>query len=105
MNNKCFEQTLPNDLDKDQIGAIFQTAFDIINQKFSINSTSLEILDCKYGWSIKKEKEKPPTLTLLPFRCEENEGADRICTEFFAEKAKWEEHVLNGHHRFPDTWL
>ena len=109
VNNKCFDRSLPNNLDEDQIEAIFHTALGIINKKFPIGSTSLEILDCKYGWSIKKEKEKSPTLTLLPFRCEksdeENVGDYRICTEFFAEKAKLEEHVLNGHHRFPDTWL
>ena len=110
LNNKCFDRTLPNNLDRNQIGSIFHDAFEIINQKFSIDSTSLEILDSKYGWSIKKLKGKPPTLTLLPFRCsdftEENEGDDRICTEFFAEKAKWEEHVSFGIcQRFPNTWL
>ena len=112
VNNKCFERTLPNDLDKDQIGAIFHTAFDIINQKFSIDSTSLEILDSKYGWSIKKEKEKPPTLIQLPFKCtswiddDEIEPGDEYCPEFFAKKAKWEEHVAaNRCYRTVTTYL
>ena len=108
LNNKCFERTLPNNLDRNQIGSIFHDAFDIISQKFSIDSTSLEILDSKYGWSIKKVKGKPPTLTLLPFRCSEftEEDDERICTEFFAEKAKWEEHVSAERcYRFPTYWL
>ena len=109
LNNKCFDRTLPNDLDEDQISAIFHTAFDIINKKFSIESTSLEILDSKSGWSIKKLKEKSPTLTQLPFKCSddtEEDGDDRICTEFFQDKTAWEEHVAARRcYRFPSTYL
>ena len=43
MNNKCFEQTLPNDLDKDQIGAIFQTAFDIIKMAKMIQKSRINL--------------------------------------------------------------
>ena len=39
LNNKCFDRTLPNNLDRNQIGCIFHDAFDIVNQKFSIDST------------------------------------------------------------------
>merc|ERR1712166_600023 len=107
-NNKCFDRNLPNNLNEDQIKTIFYTAFDIINKKFPIDSTSLEILDSKFGWSIKKLKEKSPTLTQMPFRCSEftEEDDDRICTEFFQEKAKWEEHVSAERcYRFPNYWL
>jgi hypothetical protein len=109
LNNKCFGRTLPNDLNEDQIRAIFFTAFDIINRKFSLDSTSLEILDSKSGWSIKKLKGKSPTLTQLPFKCSddtEEDGDDRICAEFFQDKAAWEEHVSARRcYRFPSTYL
>jgi hypothetical protein len=65
---------------------------------FSIDSTSLDILDSKIGWSIKKDKGKSATLTQMPFKCTEipwaeAEPSDNICIDFFAEKARWEEHV------------
>jgi hypothetical protein len=109
LNNKCFGRTLPNNLNEDQIRAIFYTAFDIINKKFSIDSTGLEILDSKFGWSIKKLKEKSPTLTQLPFKCSddtEEDEDDRICTEFFQDKTAREEHVAaRCCYRFPSTYL
>ena len=107
-NNKEFQRTLPNNLDEGQIRAIFHTAFDIINKKFSIDSTSLGIVDNQYGWSIKKDKGKPPTLTQLPFKCTWMGGfSDTTCTEFFAEKTKWEEHEAEEStwHRFPNPYL
>ena len=107
-NNKEFQRTLPNNLDEGQIRAIFHTAFDIINKKFSIDATSLGIVDNQYGWSIKKDKGKPPTLTQLPFKCTWMGGfSDTTCTEFFAEKTKWEEHEAEEStwHRFPNPYL
>ena len=95
-------------MDEGQIRAIFHTAFDIINKKFSIDSTSLGIVDNQYGWSIKKDKGKPPTLTQLPFKCTWMGGfSDTTCTEFFAEKTKWEEHEAEEStwHRFPNPYL
>ena len=36
---------------------------------------------------------------------DEIEPGDHICTEFFAEEAKWEEHVEEEHcYRFPNYW-
>ena len=105
LNNKDFNRTLPNNLDEDQIRAIFHTAFDIINKKFSIDLTSLEILDSKYGWFIKKDKEKPPTLSQLPFKCKKEDCDDITCIEFFADKANWEYHEESGFHRFPNCYL
>ena len=58
MNNQDFRKTLPNNLDEDETKAIFQTAMDVINRKFPINSTSIEIVDSAYGWTIKKEKDR-----------------------------------------------
>ena len=105
LNNKDFNRILPNNLDEDQIRDIFHTAFDIINKKFSIDLTSLEILDSKYGWFIKKDKEKPPTLSQLPFKCKKEDCDDITCIEFFADKANWEYHEESGFHRFPNCYL
>ena len=110
LNNKDYDRTLPNDLDEDEIKSVFQTAMDIINKKFSIELTRFEIVDNEYGWIMKKEKGKPPTMTQLPYKCTAKNDQGKTCTEFFAEKAKWEEHVrqglLNGYsHSFPHWFL
>ena len=83
---------------------------DVINKKFPINSTSFEILDTEYGWSIKKENGKAPTMTKLPYKCtvidteEYNNGA--TCTNFFSEKAELEEHMKGRYgHCFPDDYV
>ena len=76
-------------------GVEFQTAMDIINKKFSIESTCFEIVDNEYGWIIKKEEGKPPTMTQW-YKCTAKSEQGSTCTEFFAEKAKWEEHVRRG---------
>ena len=107
LNNKDFLRTLPTNLDEDQIKSIFETAMDIINKKFSIDSTSLKIVDNKYGWSIEKEKGKAPTMTQLLYKCTAKDEQGKTCTEFFAEKEKWEEHVAEGrgYHSFPHCYL
>ena len=107
LNNTDFNRTEPTNLDEDQIKSIFETAMDIINKKFSIDSTSLKIVDNKYGWSIAKEKGKAPTMTQLPFKCTAKDEQGKTCTEFFAERAKWEEHVGEdrGYHSFPNIYL
>jgi hypothetical protein len=76
---------------------------DIINKKFSIDSTSLKIDDNEYGWSIKKGKGKTPnndSIYILPYKCTAKDEQGKTCTEFSAEKAKWEEHVAErrGYH-------
>ena len=109
VNNMDFPRTLPNNLDEDQTKAIFQTAMDIINKKFPIDSTGIEIVDSEYGWTIKKEKDKPPTMRKLPHKCTVKDDQGKTCTEFFAEKAEWEKHVKEAleygyGHSFPFCW-
>ena len=109
VNNKDFPRTMPDNLDEEQTKAIFQTAMDIINKKFPIDSTGIEILDSEYGWTIKKEKEKPPTMTQLPHKCTVKDEEGKTCTEFFAVKAELEKHVTEGLkyariHNFPFCW-
>ena len=96
LNNTDFNRTEPTNLNEDQIKSIFETAMDIINKKFSIDSTSLKIVDNKYGWSIAKEKEKAPTMTQLHFKCTAKDEQGKTCTEFFLEKAEWEKHEKDG---------
>ena len=110
LNNKDFRRTLPTNLDEDQIKSIFETAMDIINKKFSIDSTRLKIVDNEYGWSIEKEKGKAPTMTQLCYKCTAKDEQGKTCTEFFAEKAKLEEHLEHGvkygyGHSFPHCYL
>ena len=111
VNNQDFRKTLPNNLDEDETKAIFQTAMDVINRKFPINSTSIEIVDSAYGWTIKKEKDKPPTMSQLLHKCTVKDDQGKTCTEFFAEKEEWEKHVkealkrgLEYGHSFPFCW-
>ena len=98
LNNKDFDRTLTNNLDEDAIKSVFQTAMDIINKKFSIELTRFEIVDNEYGWTIKKDKGKPPTMTQLAYKCTFKDELGKTCTEFFAEKAKLEEHIRKGYH-------
>ena len=109
LNNKDFRRTLPNDLDEDQIKAVLQTAMDIINKKFSIESTSIEIVDNEYGWTIKKDKGKRAKMTQLPYKCTAKDEQGKTCTEFFLEKAEWEKHEKDGLkysvHSFPHCYL
>jgi len=109
VNNQDFPRTMPDNLDEEQTKAIFQTAMDIINKKFPIDSSGIEILDSEYGWTIKKEKEKPPTMSQLPHKCTVKDEQGKTCTEFFAEKADLEKHVTEALkygrvHRFPFCW-
>ena len=111
VNNQDFRKTLPNNLDEDETKSIFQTAMDVINRKFPINSTSIEIVDSAYGWTIKKEKDKPPTMSQLLHKCTVKDDQGKTCTEFFAEKEEWEKHVkealkrgLEYGHSFPFCW-
>ena len=102
--------TEPNDLDEDQIKAVLQTAMDIINKKFSIESTSIEIVDNEYGWTIQKENGKQAKMTQLPYKCTAKDEQGKTCTEFFLEKAEWEEHEKDGlkygfGHSFPHCYL
>ena len=107
VNNEEFERTLPNNLDENQVKAIFQTALDIINKKFPIGSTCFEIVDSEYGWAIKKDKENPPTMTQLRYKCTVKDILGTKCAEIFAEKSKWEEHEAKNkyRHSFPDIFL
>ena len=108
LNNKDFRRTLPNDLGEDLVEYIRQTSMDIINKKFSIDSTSFEIVDSENGWTIKKEKGKPPTLTQLPFKCTAKDEEGQTCYELFAEEAKLEEHLKEaryGHSFILDNHL
>ena len=66
-------------MDEDEVKAVFQTAFDVINKKFSIDSTSFDIVASQYGWTIKKEKQKPPTMTQLQYRCTVKDKDGRDC--------------------------
>ena len=109
LSNKDFGRPILNDLNEDQTKAIFERAMDVINKKFPINSTSFEILDTEYGWSIKKENGKAPTMTKLPYKCTVidtegyNDGA--TCTNFFSEKEELEEHMKGRYgHCFPDGY-
>mgnify|MGYP001175111946 FL=1 len=109
VNNKDFPRTMPDNLDEVQTKAIFQTAMDIINKKFPIDSTGIEILDSEYGWTIQKEKDKPPTMRQLPYKCTAKDEQGKTCTEFFVEKAELEKHVTEALrygrvHRFPFCW-
>ena len=96
-------------MDEDEVKAVFQTAIDVINKKFSIDSTSFDIVDTQYGWTIKKDNQKLPTMTQLQYKCTVKDKDGRDCTEFFADKVKWEEHVSeSGYgypHRFPNVYL
>jgi hypothetical protein len=107
LNNKDFRRTLPNDLDEEEVKSVFQTAMDIINKKFSIESTSFEIVDSEYGWKIKKETGKPPTLTQLLYKCTAKDEQGQTCYELFAEKAKWEEHVKEARYgrSYPHSFI
>ena len=86
----------PNDLDEDQIKAVLQTAMDIINKKFSIESTSIEIVDDKYGWTILKGKGKQAKMTQVPFKCTAKDEQGQTCTKFFLEKAELEKQEKDG---------
>ena len=79
---------------------------DIINEKFSIDSTSFEIVDSENGWTIKKEKGKPPTMTQFLFKCTAKDEEGQTCYELFAENAKLEEHEKEARygHRFILDW-
>ena len=44
----------------------FEKAFDIIEKKFPMETTEIEIHDEEYGFWIKKEKGKPPMKYILP---------------------------------------
>ena len=107
LNNKDFRRTVVTYLDEDKVKSIFETAMDIINKKFSIDSTSLKIVDNEYGWSIEKKNGMAPTMTQLCYKCTAKDEQGKTCTEFFAEKAKWEEHVEEGrsYHSFPNIYL
>ena len=104
---KFFEElpslTLPNNLDENQVKTIFQTALGIIDNKFSIDSTSFEIVDTEYGWTMKIDKGRPPTMTQLHYKCTVKDTDGSTCVEIFAEKAKWEEHEAKNKdfHCFP----
>lgn len=97
LNNKEFGRPILKDLNEDQTKAIFERAMDVIIKKFPINSTSFEILDSAYGWSIKKARGKAPTMTKLPYKCTvidtEEYSSGETCINFFAEKAELEEHT------------
>ena len=53
-------------------------------------------MDTQYGWTIKKEKQKPSTIIQLQHRCTAKDKDGRDCTEFFADKEKWDEHVAES---------
>ena len=109
VNNQDFGRTLPNNFDEIQVKAIFQTALEIINKKFSFDSTSFEIVDSEYGWTIKKDKEKPPTMTQLCYKCTVKDEEGITCAVAFAEKAKLEKHETKDEqhysHNFPTHYL
>ena len=93
------------DLDEDQIKAVLQTAMDIINKKFSIESTSIEILDFEYGWTVKKGNGEQAKMTHLPYKCTAKDEQGNTCTEFFFEKAELEKHEKDGYgHTFPHSY-
>ena len=108
LSNKEFGRPILNNLNEDQTKAVFERAMDVINKKFPINSTSFEILDNEYGWRIKKESGKAPTMTKLPYKCTvidtEEYSNGETCTNFFSEKAELEEHMKwRFGHCFPDV--
>ena len=110
LNNRDFRRILPNDLDEDQIKVVFQTAMDIINKKFSIESTSIEIVDNEYGWTIQKDKGKQAKMTQFPYKCTAKDEQGKTCTEFFFEKAELVKHEKDGLkwgylHSFPHCYL
>ena len=107
LNNKEFRGPRGLVLNEDQTKVIFERAKEVINKKFPINSTEFEIVDSEYGWSIKKGKGNPPTMTKLPYKCTIKQEGEGTCTKFFAEKAKFEEHVKWGRsgHFYPNRMI
>ena len=108
LSNKEFCRHILKDLNEDQTKDVFERAMDVINKKFPINSTAFEILDTEYGWSIKKEREKAPTMNKLPYKCTvidtEEYSSGETCINFFAEKAELEEHMKwQSGHCFPSV--
>ena len=106
LSNKDFGRPILNDLNEDQTKVIFERAMEIINKKFPINSTAFEIVDNEYGWCIKKEKGKPPTMSKLPYKCTFKDNDFGACINFFSDKAKFEEHVKRRYgHCYPNNLL
>ena len=106
LNNKEFQRPILNYLNEDQTKVIFERAMEVINKKFPINSTAFEIVDNEYGWNIKKEKGKPPTMSKLPYKCTIKDDDFGACTNFFSDKAKLEEHVKRqSGHCYPNNLL
>ena len=100
LNNKEFRRYMQNDFNEDQTKVVLERAMEVINKKFPINSTDIKIVDNEYGWIIKKE---------LPYKCVAKNDQGLTCTEFFAEKADLEKHVIEDLrygrvHRFPFCW-
>ena len=112
LNNKEFRRPVQKYLNEDQTLIILDRAMEVINKKFPINSTCFKIVDNETGWSIKKEEGKAPTMTKLPYKCTYKDdrewmgGDGETCTEFFEEKAKFEEHMKSQYgHQYPNTAL
>ena len=106
LSNKEFGRPILNDLNEDQTKVIFERAMEIIHKKFPMNSTAFEIVDNEYGWSIKKEKGKPPTMSKLPYKCTFKDNDFGACINFFSDKAKFEEHVKRRYgHCYPNNLL
>ena len=89
LNHKALREPLQNNLSEDQTKNVFERAMEVINKKFQINSTRFEIVDNEYGWRIKKEEGKIPSMTRLPYKCNvKTHWIGEVCPKFFATEAK-----------------
>ena len=96
LNNKDFQRPILNYLNEDQTKVIFERAMEVINKKFQINSTRFEIADNEYGWRIKKEEGKIPSMTKLPYKCNvTTHWIGEVCPKFFATEAKMWRHYFD----------
>ena len=58
---------MENDLDEKETEIIFQEALEIIERKYAINVTELELLESAHNFTIVKKKRQMPILSrILP---------------------------------------
>ena len=96
LHHPALFQPLQNNLSEEQTKVVFEKAMEIINKKFQINSTRFEIHDNEYGWRIKKEEGKIPSMTKLPFKCNvTTHWIGEVCPQFFATEAKMWMHYFD----------
>ena len=96
LDEKALFKPLQNNLSEDQTKVVFEKAMDVINKKFQINSTRFEIHDNEYGWRIKKEEGKIPSMNKLPYKCNvTTHWIGEVCPKFFATEHKMWMHYFD----------